>query len=120
MATTERRMPEWEKSARGGIQPMSQERRHGGGNVRDAPTNFYSVRGAGGVAQRKGVMDMASNVANQSREARASAEFALLGLVNGHLYIKNTKSKSNKTCTAITKFSFLAINICLSVPEIFP
>ena len=37
---TESRIPEWGKSAMGGIQPMSQERRHGG--VRPAVSNSPS------------------------------------------------------------------------------
>ncbi len=36
----ERRIPEWGKSARGAIQPMSQERRHGGGKQGDRMERF--------------------------------------------------------------------------------
>ncbi len=41
---TESRIPEWGKSARGGeIQPLSQERRHGGVRLGDDPLIFLKL-----------------------------------------------------------------------------
>ena len=40
---TESRIPEWGKSAMGGIQPMSQERRHGGVRLGDDPLIFLKL-----------------------------------------------------------------------------